>query len=163
MAKEEKTSRNREKEEIAMHGAFRRIKDLVRKSIERDRAREQYVESASRSLWPWRESRLLGLVCCVAALDYASTYAVLELSGKTHVYEGGLLASWALRKGGFMGLLLVDIAAASVLLLTAITLRFLHSKFGFDGYGRTAFVLILVPYVVVTMAAIFNNVALTFL
>ena len=96
-------------------------------------------------------------------LDYVSTDAVLELSGKTYVYEGGPLASWALRMGGFTGLFLVDMAAASALLLTAVTVRFFHSKFGFKGFGRTAFVVVLVPYVVVTIAAVFNNVVLTFL
>ena len=161
-APEDKTDHNREKEEIAVRQFFQRMKEIARKNRERERSIEPRFEAASRSLWPWAESRLLGLVCCVAALDYVSTYAVLELSGKTHVYEGGLLAAWALREGGFMGLLLFDIAAASVLVLTAITIRYLHSRFGFKGYGRTAFVFILVPYVVVTMAAIFNNVALTF-
>ena len=146
-----------------MQRLFKRLKEMARKNRERERSIEPRLEAASRSLWPWQESRLLGLVCCVAALDYVSTYAFLELSGNTQLYEGGPLAAWALQKGGFMGLLLVDIAAASVLLLTAITLRSLHSKFGFKGYGRTAFVLILVPYVVVTMAAIFNNIALTFI
>ena len=82
--------------------------------------------------------------------------------GKAYVYEGGPLASWALQIGGFTSLFLVDMVAASALLLTAITVRFLYSRFGFKGYGRTAFVVVLVPYAVVTMAVIFNNVALTF-
>ena len=54
-------------------------------------------------------------------------------------------------------------AATITLLLIAIIIRTLHSNFGFKGFGRTAFVVVLVPYVVVTMAAIFNNVVLTFL
>jgi len=136
---------------------------MVRKSIERDRAKERYVEAASRSLWPWRESWLLAMVGLVAVLDYVSTYAVLELSGRTDIYEGGPLASWALQMGGFSRLFWVDMAAAITLLLVAVVIRFLHSKFGFKGFGRTAFVVVLVPYVVVTMAAIFNNVVLTFL
>ena len=65
--------------------------------------------------------------------------------------------------GGFTGLFLVDVVAASALLLLAVTIRFLHSKFGFKGFGRTAFVVMLVPYVVVTMAVVFNNIVLTFL
>jgi len=87
-------------------------------------------------------------------LDYVGTYAVLELSGKTYVYEGGPLARWALRMGGFTGLFLVDMAAASTLLLATATIRFLHSKFGFKGFGRTAFVVLLVPYAVATVAAV---------
>ena len=81
------------KEETFMHRVFGLAKGMVRKSLERDRSSERYVEAVSRSLWPWRESWLLGLVSLVAVLDYVSTYAVLELSGNTHVYEGGLLAS----------------------------------------------------------------------
>ena len=64
--------------------------------------------------------------------------------------------------GGFTGLFLVDMAAASALLLAAVTIRFFHSKFGFKGFGRTAFVVVLMPYAVVTMAAVFNNIVLTF-
>ena len=69
---------------------------MVRKSLERSWTSERYVEALSRSLWPWRESWLLAFVSFLAVLDYVSTYAVLELSGKTCVYEGGPLASWAL-------------------------------------------------------------------
>ena len=142
---------------------MRIFKNIIRKSIERDRANDRHVEALSRLLWPWRESRLLLLVIFLFVLDYISTYAVLELSGNRHVYEGGLLASWALRTGGFIRLFWVDIAAASLLLLTAITIRFVCSKFGFSGFGRSAFVVVLVPYVVIAMAVIFNNIVLTFL
>ena len=146
-----------------MQRIFELVKGMVRKSLERDRASERYVEALSRSLWPWRESWLLALVSLLVVLDYASTYAALELSGKAYVYEGGPLASWALQMGGFVGLLLIDVIAASALLLIALTVRFIYSRFGFRGYGRTAFVVILVPYAVVTMAVIFNNVVLTFI
>ena len=146
-----------------MHRVFGLAKGVVRKSLEIDRSSERYVEAASRSLWPWREAWLLVFVSFLAMLDYVSTYAVLELSGNKYVYEGGPLASWALRMDGFRGLFLVDIGAASTLLVLAITIRFLHSKFGFKGFGRTAFVIVLAPYAVVTMAAIFNNIVLTFL
>lgn len=146
-----------------LHRVFGLAKSMVRKSLERDRSSERYVEAVSRSLWPWRESWLLVLVLLLAVLDYVSTYAALELSGKMDVYEGGLLANWALRMGGFTRLFWVDMAAVSVLLLAALAFRFLHSKFGFKGFGRTAFVVVLVPYIVITMAAIFNNIVLTFL
>lgn len=138
-------------------------KSIARKSHEIDQFSERYVEAVSRSLWPWRESLLLPLVSCLAVLDYTSTYIALELSGNNYLYEGGLLANWALQTGGFTGLFLVDIAAISTLLLAALAIRFLHFRFGFQGFGRTAFVAMLVPYVVITMAAILNNVALTFL
>lgn len=146
-----------------MREVFKLAKGIVKKSLERDRSNERYVEALSRSLWPWRESWLLALVCLLAILDYVSTYAVLEFSGNEYVYEGGPLASWALQIGGFTWLFLVDMAAAIALLLVAITIRSLHSKFGFQGFGRTAFVFVLTPYVVITMAAVYNNIVLTFL
>jgi hypothetical protein len=148
---------------MAMHRLRERLKEMAQKNRERERSIEPRFEAVSRHLWPWRESRLLALVGLLAVLDYVSTYAALELSGNTRVYEGGPLASWALQIGGFRGLLLVDIAAAGILLLAAVTIRSLHFKLGFKGYGRIAFVVILVPYVVATMAAVFNNVVLTFI
>ena len=138
-------------------------KDIIKKSLEVDRSTERYVEAVSRSLWPWGESRLLALVGLLVMLDYLSTFAALELSGNKYLYEGGPLANWALQMGGFAGLFLFNIFIISALLLTALTIRFLHFKFGFEGFGRAAFVVMLAPYVVVTMAAIFNNVLLTFL
>lgn len=138
-------------------------KDIIKKSLEVDRSTERYVEAVSRSLWPWGESRLLALVGLLVMLDYLSTFAALELSGNKYLYEGGPLANWALQTAGFAGLFLFNIFIISALLLTALTIRFLHFKFGFEGFGRAAFVVMLAPYVVVTMAAIFNNVLLTFL
>ena len=138
-------------------------KDIIKKSLKVDRSTERYVEAVSRSLWPWRESRLLALVGLLVMLDYLSTFAALELSGNKYLYEGGPLANWALQTAGFAGLFLFNIFIISALLLTALTIRFLHFKFGFEGFGRAAFVVMLAPYVVVTMAAIFNNVLLTFL
>ncbi len=138
-------------------------KDIIKKSLEVDRSTERYVEAVSRLLWPWGESRLLALVGLLVMLDYLSTFAALEFSGNKYLYEGGILANRALQMGGFAGLFLFNIFIISALLLTALTIRFLHFKFGFEGFGRAAFVVMLVPYVVVTMAAIFNNVLLTFL
>jgi len=146
-----------------MRQIFGLAKGMVRKSLERDRSSEWYVEALSRSLWPWRESRLLAFVSFLAVLDYVSTYAALELSGNTYVYESGLLVSWALQMGGFTRLFLVDMVTVSLLLLAAVTIRFLHYKFGFKGFGRAAFVVVLVPYAVITMAAVFNNIVLTFI
>jgi len=138
-------------------------KGILKKSHELDQSSEQYVEAVSRSLWPWRESLLLAVVGLLAALDYVSTYAALELSGNKYIYESGPLAMWALKMGGFPGLFLVDVAAVGTLMLAAITIRSLHSKFGFKGFKRTAFAVVVIPYVVMTMAAIFNNIVLTFL
>jgi len=138
-------------------------KGITRKGIKRDRGRERYVETVSRYLWPWRESRLITLVGLLAVLDYASTYAFLELSGNNNVYERGLIASWALRMDGFKGLLLVDILVITALIISAIGIRHVYIKFGFKGFGRAAFVLLLTPYVIVTMAVVYNNVVLTFL
>jgi len=65
--------------------------------------------------------------------------------------------------GGFSRLFWIDAIAVVGLMLLAINSRFLYSKFGFRDFGRAAFIFILVPYVVLTMAAIFNNVLLTFI
>ena len=138
-------------------------KDMVRKSIERDRGRERYVEAISKSLWPWQESLLIILVGLLAMLDYVSTYAFLEFSGNNNVYESSLIASWALQINGFKGLLLVDIIAVTALITIAISVRFTYTIFGFRVFGRAAFVVVLTPYVIVTMAVIYNNVVLTFL
>ena len=139
------------------------IKDIAKKRLEVDRSMERYVEAFSRSLWPWKESWLLALVGLVAVLDYLSTFTALEFSGNKYLYEGGLLANWALQTAGFTGLFLFDTVIIITLLLTALTIRFLHFKFGFKGFGRTAFVVMLVPYVVIAMAAICNNIVLMFL
>ncbi len=61
---------------------------MVRKNIKRDQTSERNVEALSRSLWPWLESWLLTLVSLLAVLDYISTYAVLEFSGKTVCLRG---------------------------------------------------------------------------
>jgi len=146
-----------------MYGIFEIAKDKIRRSIERERMLEQYFEAASLRLWPWRDSLLVALVGLLATLDYISTYAFLELSGNKSLYEGGTLASWALQKGGFTLLLFVDIAAVSALIILAVSLRFFQFRFGFRGYGRICFVTLLLPYVVITLAIIFNNVVLVFL
>jgi hypothetical protein len=139
------------------------MKDRMRKAVERDRRAERYMEAASRFLWRWREPWLLAFVASVALLDYASTYAILALSGKSYLNEAGSLASWALDKGGFAGLFLADMAAVLAISLVAITLRFVLFRFGFRGFGRAAFVFLLVPYAVVAMVAVINNLILAYL
>ncbi len=148
---------------IAVRRVLEFLKKRVKQSIEKERALERHIEAFSRFLWPWSEKWLIAVVSLLVLLDYVSTYAVLRLSGKRHIYEAGLLARWSLRTGGFTRLLLIDIASVIVLSLTAVTVRFLYRKFGFAGFGRTGFVMMLAPYVVMTMVAIINNVALTLL
>lgn len=146
-----------------MNAVLQFMKDRLRKAKERDRRAERYVEAASRFMWRWREPWLLALVAFVAILDYASTYVILGLSGKSYLNEAGSLARWALDKGGFAGLFLADLAAVFAISLAAITLRFILFRFGFRGLGRAAFVFLLLPYAVVAMAAVINNLVLTYL
>ena len=146
-----------------MYGIFEIAKDRIKRSIERERLLEQYFEAASLRLWPWRDSLLVALVGLLATLDYISTYAFLELSGNRSLYEGGKLANWAIQKGGITLLLWTDVAAVSALILLAISLRLLQYRFGFRGYGRICFVVLLLPYAVITMAVVFNNIVLVFL
>lgn len=150
-------------EENRVNSVLQFMKGRLRKAAERDRRAERYVETASRFLWRWREPWLLAFVCFVALLDYASTYALLALSGKNYLNEAGSLARWALDKGGFAGLFLVDLAAVFAISLVAITLRFILFRFGFRGFGRAAFVFLLIPYAVVAMVAVINNLVLAYL
>lgn len=139
------------------------MKGRLRKAVERDRRTEKYFEKVSRLLWPWTERKLLFFVGAVAALDYASTYAVLELSGKRYLNEGGSLASWALEKGGFGGLFLADLAAVFAISIAALILRAILLRAGFKGFSRAAFVFLLVPYALMAIVAVFNNLVLAFI
>jgi len=146
-----------------MNSVLQFMKGRLRKAAERDRRAERYVERASRFLWPWSRIRLLALVGIVALLDYISTYAVLELSGKRYLNEGGPLASWALGKGGFGWLFLADLCAVLAISLAALALRFIFLRLGFKGFAGAAFVFLLLPYVVVALVAVFNNLILAFI
>lgn len=148
---------------VSLNAVAQFIKDRLRKAVERDRRAERYAERASRFLWRWREYRLLVFVSFVALLDYASTYTVLALSGKSYLNEAGSLASWALDKGGFAGLFLADMVAVLAISLLALTIRFILLRFGFRGFGRAAFVFLLLPYGVVAMVAVINNLVLAYL
>ena len=110
-------------------------------------------EAGVEGIWPWRMSWLFPLVALLAALDLISTYALLELSGKTDVYEGGLLAKRALQLGGWNGLYIMNAVAA----------RFFYGRFGLEGFARAAYVSVLVPYAVAESAAVANNVLMTFI
>jgi hypothetical protein len=143
-----------------MSAVLRFMKKRVRKAVERDRRAEGGVEKLSRILWPWRERNLVILVFVLTLLDYATTCAALEFSGNDYE-EGGLLAGWVLRVGGFGWLFLVDIGVVIGMSLVAVAARFLYFKFGFPGFGRAAFVVLLIPYAVVAVAAVVNNIVLT--
>ncbi len=145
-----------------MYRVRARLQHMVRKSVERDRGADSHVGAISRFLWPWRESRLLFLVACFAALDFISTFVALEMSGNEFIGEGGRLANWALETGGFGGLFLFDLVAAGVMFAVAIAARHLYSRSGFTGFGRIAFVVALLPYAISTAGAVFNNVMLSF-
>ena len=138
-----------------------RARERIRKSILRERRSDPRVEQLSRYLWPWHEAWLVRLVALLALLDYLSTYALLELSGKESVYERGLLAHWALQSGGFRNLLLMDTLAVALLCLVAIGVRFLYSRFGFTGFARAAYVAVLFPYAVAALLATANNLVRT--
>ena len=66
-----------------------RMRRQLKRALERDRSSERYVERASVLLCPRREAWLLTVVALVAILDYVTTCAALELSGKVNVHEAG--------------------------------------------------------------------------
>ena len=130
-------------------------------SVERSRSLEGRMKQVSRAIWPWRMSWLFPLVALLGALDLISTYVLLELSGKTDVYEGGMLARWALRTGGFNGLYVMNAAAVGLLSVIAVSARFFYGRFGLQGFARAAYVSVLVPYAVAASAAVVNNIVMT--
>ena len=127
-------------------------------SAERERFLEGRMRFVSRIIWPWNDSLLVPLAALLAALDLLSTYVLLELSGNVHVYESGLLASWALQRGGFNGLYIMNAAAVGMLCLIAVSARLFYGRFGLEGFARTAYVAVLVPYVLVAFAAVVGHV-----
>jgi hypothetical protein len=139
------------------------IKRRIDKSLERDRALESQMQAAAKSLWPWEDWRLPVLSTILVLLDFSSTFACLEFSGNTQLYEGGLLAGWALRTGGWTLMLIVDLLAVGILTGVAFLMRSFFTRQGLSGYGRIAFILVLLPYTVVTFAIVFNNIVLTFI
>ena len=144
-----------------MQRIMEQARDQIRKSVVRDRRREPLIERISRYLWPWREAWLAGLVVLLALTDYLSTYTLLELSNKPYAYERGPLAHWALQTGGFKGLFMMDILEVSVLFLLAVSARFAYSRFGFHGYARAAYVVVLTPFAVASIFATLNNLVRT--
>ncbi len=80
-----------------MYSIIHQAKERIHQSILRDRRREPVVERLSWRLWPWHEAWLVRCVALLPALDFLSTYVLLELANKRYVYESGPLASWALQ------------------------------------------------------------------
>jgi hypothetical protein len=138
------------------------MRTRLKKANEQDRKLEQPIEKFSRLIWPWPESKLIQFVSLLAFLDYVSTYAALRFNLSHQIAEVGLVAKWALATGGFTELLAVDAAIIGVLILTAFGVRALYTHFGFPGYGRSAFVFIFIPYAVIILPVVFNNIIMTF-
>jgi hypothetical protein len=138
---------------------FERILKSLRTRQERarkiDRGLGRYAEKLSHVIWPWRESILLILMFAAAILDFSSTYLVLSV--KNNASESGRLALWALDRGGYIFLLVLDLAVASLLATIALVLRSFYTRIGSQDYGRAAFVLVLLPYAVIAAAAVVNN------
>ena len=138
------------------------IKNRFRRDIERERVLEPRFEAFSRLLWPWSESKLVLFITTMAILDSVSTFAALKLSAH-HVTEVGLIASRALKAGGYPYLFLEQIIIIAALLLLAQGARLLYTRWGFPGFGRTAFIFLLVPYTTVISAFVINNIFVTFM
>jgi magnesium-transporting ATPase (P-type) len=138
------------------------IKAGIKRANERDKKLERPIEKVSRTMWPWRESKLILFVGLLAVSDYISTFMALRLSANHQISELGLLAKWALSLGGFAQLFLVDATAIGLLILLAFGVRALYNQFGFPGFACAAFIFIFVPYAVIIVPVVINNVFLTF-
>ena len=146
-----------------MANVFGLSKVAAEASVEKGRSIEQGLTLVSRAIWPWHHALLFPLIALLAAMDLVSTYALLELSGKPDVYESGPLAAWALQRGGFNALYIMNVVAVGVLCLIAVAARWYYIRLGLKVFARTAYVVVLVPYALVAFAAIVNNFLLTFL
>jgi len=139
------------------------IRNSIKKSKQKERSLERPFEKFSRLLWPWSEVKLVLFISLMALLDYVSTYAALKLTEHNQVTEVGPIAKWALQTGGFLKLFFIDVTVIAVLLLLASGARYIYTKWGFPGFGRTAFIFLLIPYAVFIFAVVFNNILVTFL
>jgi hypothetical protein len=136
------------------------FKTRLRKSFERERFLEKPMESFSRMIWPYSEAKLVLLISIMPALDCASTYAALKLSGK-NLSEAGPIGKWALTRVGFTGLFVIEMASVGFLILLAAGAKSMYGRLGFKGFGRAAWVFILAPSFVAILAAMLNNVIVT--
>ena len=139
------------------------IKNRFRRDIERERILEPRFEAFSRLLWPWSELKLVLFITTMAICDSISTFTALKLSANNHVTEVGLIASRALKAGGYPYLFLEQIIIIAALLLLAQGARLLYTRWGFPGFGRTAFIFLLIPYTTVISAFVINNIFVTFM
>jgi hypothetical protein len=142
---------------------FKRFEDRLRKNTERERHLDRPLETISLILWPYSETRLVFYVILFAVLDFLSTFNALELSNDGHVYEVGVMAKWALQRGGFSRLFLVDFIAIFTLIYLANRARSIYNKLGLEGFGRAAFIFVLVPYFVFIFGVVVNNSLVVFL
>jgi hypothetical protein len=138
------------------------IRAGLKRANERDKKLELSIEKVARAIWPWRESKLILFVALLAVADYVSTFMALRLNPNHQISELGLLANWALSLGGFAQLFLVDAAAIGLFILLAFGVRALYNRLGFPGFARAAFIFIFVPYTVIIVPVVINNVFLTF-
>jgi hypothetical protein len=139
---------------------FNRLRQRLEKGREKERKLERPIEAFSRVLWPFPESRLILFVSLMATLDYASTFLALELSGNPGISEMGLIAKGVLDNGGFPLLLLVDALFVAALVGLAFGIQYLYKRMGYSGFGRAAFVFLLVPYFAFTIVVVANNLVL---
>jgi hypothetical protein len=137
---------------------FESMRAGIKKADERERKLERPIEKVSRLIWPWQESKLLLFVSLMAVLDFISTFSALKFYGKYGVFESGWIAKWALSIGGFPELFLVDAIAIGVLIIIAIGIRAFYNRLGFPGFARSAFVFIFVPYSIIIIPVIINNI-----
>jgi hypothetical protein len=141
-----------------MQNMFESMRAGIKKADERERKLERPIEKVSRLIWPWQESKLLLFVSLMAVLDFISTFSALKFYGKYGVFESGWIAKWALSIGGFPELFLVDAIAIGVLIIIAIGIRAFYNRLGFPGFARSAFVFIFVPYSIIIIPVIINNI-----
>jgi hypothetical protein len=136
------------------------MQSAAEKNRQRDRGFDRHAGTFSRFVWPFREAWLPALLASICAMDFTSTYVNLALIRNPYVVENGPLAGWALTTGGFAFLFLVDVAAAATLSAIAVAVRYLYVRSGLHGYGRAAFVVILLPYILRTTVVVVNNIVL---
>jgi len=143
---------------------FERLLTSLRAAAERNRKRDRDFDTnagrLSRFLWRFPEHWLSIFAAGLAALDFSTTVWALDFGHSTHVGEAGPLASWALGVGSFPFLFVVDAFAVGAVGISAVLARYLFGRFGFKGYGRAAFVVVFIPYILRAVYAIVNNVIL---
>ena len=149
---------------VAVSGIRRilpRAEPMTEEVLQRHKSLERHVWTLSRAIWPYHLGWLLPLVCLLGALDHISTFVLLEISGKAEVYESGPLASWALKRGGWNGLYIMDVVAVGLLCVIAGAARLFYDRVGLTAFARAAYVAVLVPYALTAFAAVVNNFTLT--